>query len=333
MDSNDKTRPPQRRTPDPVDASEAGDEEIEAVPLYRRKRVVIPLLLLIVLAVGAGWYWYVSLRDFISTDDAYIDADRATVSSKILGRIDKLYVDEGATVAHGDTLARLDNSDQLAQEKQARASLDYAQEAINPARVALAKAEEDFQRAEVEYKGGTTTKEQHDHARQALDAARADVSLALTRVTTAHAQLDVVETQLHNTVINSPIDGKVAKRWVLEGDVVQAGQPIFSVYNVDSVWVTSNFEETNIGRIRLNDPVEISVDAYPHKTFRGRVIQLGSYTASEFSLIPPNNASGNFTKVTQRVPVKISVDGQVDDPGDRTPLLPGMSVDVRIKVQ
>jgi membrane fusion protein (multidrug efflux system) len=120
----------------------------------------------------------------------------------------------------------------------------------------------------------------------------------------------------------------------MAGDVVQPGQPIFSIYDLQHLWVTANFEETKLASIRLNDPVEISVDAYPDSHFEGRVIQLGANTASQFSLIPPNNASGNFTKVTQRVPVKISIEDKESSSHSRSSqLLPGMSVEVKVKVR
>jgi membrane fusion protein (multidrug efflux system) len=181
----------------------------------------------------------------------------------------------------------------------------------------------------VQFKGAILPKEQFDHARSNLDAAHAENAIALSRIATAKAQVAVVETGLTNAVIVSPIDGQVAKRWVLEGDVVQPGQPIFSAYETDSVWVTANLEETNLHAIRLGQDVEISVDGYPNDSFSGKVIEIGTYTASEFSLIPPNNASGNFTKVTQRVPVKMSIRSNREG----ITLLPGMSVEVKIKVR
>jgi membrane fusion protein (multidrug efflux system) len=142
----------------------------------------------------------------------------------------------------------------------------------------------------------------------------------------------VLNTKLNNTRIVSPISGVVAKRWVLNGDVVAPGQPIFSVYNMKDLWVTANLEETKFSNIALNDSVEISVDGFPDQQFYGRVYQMGTNTASQFSLIPPNNASGNFTKVTQRIPIKISLH-QVNTNKDyrNVKLLPGMSVEVDIK--
>ncbi len=129
------------------------------------------------------------------------------------------------------------------------------------------------------------------------------------------------------------MSGVVSKRWVLAGDVVQPGQSIFAIYNVKDIWVTANLEETSLSRLALGDMVDISVDTYPDLSFTGKVLRIGSNTASQFSLIPPNNASGNFTKVTQRVPVKISIDDPVSQNSQQPVLRPGMSVEVSVKVK
>ncbi|HEY6950814.1 MAG TPA: HlyD family secretion protein, partial [Bacteroidota bacterium] len=237
------------------------------------------------------------------------------------------------TVRAGQVILRLDDSNLRAQEASAKAGLDLAQQSLPLAQVEVNRAQDDFNRSSVQYKGGIVTKEQYDHAQKALEAARAQLSIALSKVSAARAQLGVVEADLQNTIITAPFDGTVAKRWVLAGDVVQAGQPVFTIYDLKNIWVTANLEETKLGHIRINDPVEIDVDAYPGVKFAGKVFEIGTYTASEFSLIPPNNASGNFTKVTQRVPVKISI----ADPSAAAladPVLrPGMSVEVTVKVK
>jgi membrane fusion protein (multidrug efflux system) len=311
-----------------------GDESIAEVPLFRKKRVLIPLFLLIIVAAVGAWYWYVNLREFDSTDDAYVDGNRVSISSKILGRIIQLTVDEGDSVKAGQVIVRLDDSDLRAQDEQAKAALAYAQETVTLAKVNVDKAQDDYQRAKIQFDGNIIPKEQYDHAQKSMQAAQAQYSISLAQVGTARAQLGVVQTQLLNTTIAAPFDGVVSKRWALAGDVVQPGQPIFSIYDLQHLWVTANFEETKLASIRLNDPVEISVDAYPDSHFEGKVIQLGANTASQFSLIPPNNASGNFTKVTQRVAVKISI-GDTDSSGQSSPpqLLPGMSVEVKVKVR
>ncbi|MGA2624821.1 MAG: HlyD family secretion protein [Bacteroidota bacterium] len=321
-------------SPPPSDrpAEDNDSEDIETVPLYRKKRILIPFFLLIVVAAWAVWYWYTNFRAYDSTDDAYIDADRVAISSKMLGRITRLTVDEGDTVKAGQLLVRLDDSDVRAQEQLAKASFVSAEQNVALAKVNLEKADEDYQRAEKQFKDNVIPKEQFDHAQKARDVADAQQSIAVAQVGSARAQLGVAQTNLQNTIIVSPMDGIVSKRWALAGDVVQPAQPIFSIYNLGTVWVTANFEETKLSSIHLGDPVEISVDSYTQYRFHGKVIQLGSNTASQFSLIPPNNASGNFTKVTQRVPVKISLDPAPDSLASM-PLLPGMSVEVKVKVK
>jgi len=312
------------------------DQSIDEVPLFKKKRVIIPLILLVI-AVAAVVYWYIGTLQYASTDDAYIDANRMSISSKILGRIVKLTVDEGDSVKAGQLLVKLDSVDILAQINQAKASLDLSKQSINLSKVNVDKAQEDFDRAQKQFNDKVIPKEQYDHAQKALEAAKAEYTIAESRITNADAQLNVLKTQLENTSIFSPMDGVIAKRWVLTGDVVQPGQPVFTVYDQKNIWVTAEFEETKLGAIHDGSKVDISVDTYPDQLFEGEVFQIGTNTAAQFSLIPPSNASGNFTKVTQRVPVKISI-YPVDINGkkisdDPFKLLPGMSVEVKIKVK
>jgi membrane fusion protein, multidrug efflux system len=309
------------------------DQAIDEVPLYRRKRVLIPFLLLVLAAVAGLWYWFAELRNFVSTDDAFIDANRVAISSKITGRIARLTVDEGDIVKKGETLVQLDDADLRAQLELARSGLELARESLPLAQVNLDRAGDDWRRSELQFKSAIITKEQHTHAQMAWASAKAEFAIADARLNMAHAQLAAAETQLRNTLVVAPGDGVVAKRWLMEGDVAQAGQPIVSVYDLQTIWVTANLEETKLGRVVLGNDVEISVDTYHHHPFRGNVFLIGSYTASEFSLIPPNNAAGNFTKITQRVPLKISIAGISPDVRNRFPLRPGMSVEVRIKVR
>ena len=309
------------------------DEEIESVPLYKNAKLVIPLFIVVLAIAIFSWRYYLNLRDFVSTDDAYVDGNRVSISSKILGRIDQLNADEGDTVQQGQILVRIDDSDLRAQETQTKAALAFAKENIEVSRVSLDKAQTDFQRASVQFRENIIPKEQFDHAQNELEAAKARLNLAYAQATTAQAQLGVVQTQLKNTIIEAPMSGVVSKRWVLAGDVVQPGQSVFSVYDVKNIWVTANLEETNLGSLRVGDKAEISVDTYPAIKFSGTIILLGSNTASQFSLIPPNNASGNFTKVTQRVPVKFSITQDDTGRAPRANLLPGMSVEVRVKVR
>jgi membrane fusion protein (multidrug efflux system) len=281
-----------------------------------------------------AWQYYITARDYVTTDDAYIDANRVSISAKMLGRVDRLTVDEGDTVLQGQVLVYLDDSDLRAEEVRAKASLALAQENVLLAKVNLDKAKDDFARASTQFRQNIIPKEQFDHAQSEYEASKARSGIAGAQATAARAQLGIIETQLKNTIITSPMNGVVSKRWVLVGDVVQPGQPIFSVYDLKNIWVTANLEETSLAALRASDKVDISVDSYPDLTFTGKVFQIGSNTASQFSLIPPNNASGNFTKVTQRVPVKISI-AQTGGTGPqrKVDLLPGMSVEVKVRVR
>jgi len=301
---------------------------------YKQKRIIIPAIILLIAAVFA-WKWYENRLGYVSTDDAFIDADKLNVSSKMLGRITSLNFDEGDTVKVGEVIVTLDSTDLIAQRDEAAASLSSAKESINLAQVSLDKAQDDFTRAEAQYKSNIISKEQYDNAKHALNEAKAKYVIAKSLIRTSAARLDVIKTQLGNTVIISPMNGVIGKRWVLAGDIVQPGQPIYTMFDLKNVWVTADLEETKLASTKNGDKVEIYVDAYPDQNFEGEVFLIGSNTASQFSLMPPANASGNFTKVTQRVPVKISV-YPINEKGNpdnqkNIKLLPGMSVEIKIK--
>ncbi len=294
--------------------------------------LIIPLLILVVVAAAGVGYWYLKIRGVVSTDDAYVDGDRIAVSTKVPGRIAMLGTDEGDTVQAGQLLVQLDDSDLRAREGEVKASLALAQENVKLAAARLSQADDDYKRADVQFKGHAVSQEALDHARTALTLARVQHSIALAQVEKARAGLNTLETQIQDTRVSAASHGVVAKRWVLPGDVVQPGQPIFTVFDLQKLWVTANFEETKLTSIPVGALVDISVDAFPNHHFVGRVIRLGAATASQFSLIPPNNASGNFTKVTQRVPVRISIGPQAGAAGGDSPtLLPGMSVTVTVQ--
>ncbi len=298
---------------------------------HRGRKILIPILILLVIAAAVFAYWYEFLRGYVSTDDAVIDSDAITISSKILGRIVALNADEGDSVTAEELLVHIDDSDLQAQETQAEASLDLVQQNVRVAKITLAQARDDFFRDSVQYESNVITRQQYDHTKRALEMAQAQQAVALSKVTESQAQLAVIRTKLTNTNIYASTPGVVARKWVVPGDIVQPGQPIFTLFDLNDVWVTAYFEETKLASIHTGDDVEISVDAFHGRDFSGRVDLIGAAAASQFSLIPPNNASGNFTKVTQRVPVKILFSGdQNDDPGEKPKLLPGMSVEVKV---
>jgi len=322
-------------------------------------KVYIPLGIVILAILIGAWYWYRDYSKYITTDDARVDAENVTVGSKMLGRIVSIYGDEGEVVSKGQLLAELDSSDILAQKNQALALKDQAktnmkqvetkyasdQQSLRVVEINSERAKEDFERASRQYEGGVITQEQFDHIRKAYEAAsaqvdaskamllvsKAQIASASASVETADAQIKVLETQLRNTKLYSPDDGVISKRWLLPGDIIQPGQSVFTLTNNKGKWILVFLEETKISEIRDGRKARFTIDAFPHVRFYGRVFLIGASTASVFSLIPANNASGNFTKVTQRIPIKISIDST--DTGRNISsynILTGMSAVVKI---
>jgi membrane fusion protein (multidrug efflux system) len=309
-------------------AAEVLNEKVEPLRKKKGRRapiIVGALILLVLLGVGItfGTIWILNSIKYVSTDDAAIDGDHVNVSTKMLGRIASVMVAEGTEVEARQLLVLLDDVDLRAQETQAASSLNYARENLVLARVNLDKTRDDFNRTNTLFKGGAATREQYDHASRALETANAQYSIAQAQIDTANAQLRVIEAQLLNTRITAPISGTVAKKPLMPGELVQPGQTILSINDLQHLWVTANFEETKIGRIRVDDPVKITVDAYASYPFTGRVVQIGA------AIVPPPFSIGEFTKSTQRIPTKIELENNTED----MVLLPGMSVEVKIEVQ
>ncbi len=325
----------------------------------RKIRAYVLLGLVVATVIAVGWYYYRQYTRYSATDDAYIDSDRVSVSSKILGRIISIHAEEGDSVRMGQLLVDLDSSDLVSQRVQAVAMREQAVASVTQAtaryeldqknmrvqEINVEKAKDDLDRATIQFEGKVITKEQYDHisktsqaAAAQLEASRAQLSVSKAQIEsasltikTAAAQIGTIETSLRNTRIFSPAAGRVAKRWLLPGDVVQPGQSVFTVTKDSLLWVSAFYEETKVGTIHDRQQAEFAVDAFPGITFFGKVYNIGTNTAAQFSLIPPNNASGNFTKVTQRIPVKISIDRC--DKKDSTVmhhLVSGMSVVVKI---
>jgi membrane fusion protein (multidrug efflux system) len=324
-----------------------------------KARVYIPLAIVVLIVLTGAWYWYRDYARYITTDDAHVDADNITVSSKILGRVISIYADEGDSVHKGMLLAELDSSDLIAQKNQTQAVRVQALANLNQAEIRyssdqkslkvldinLEKADDDMKRAKSQSDGGVITPEQLDHitkgyetavaqleaAKAQLQVSRSLISSASAAVETASSQVKVIETQLKNTRLFSPADGVISKRWLLPGDVVQPGQSIFTVTLSKNLWVITYLEETKISDVHVGQNVRFTIDAFPKVRFYGKIFLVGSSTASVFSLIPANNASGNFTKVTQRIPVRISIDS-TDNKREISSfnILSGMSVVVKI---
>jgi membrane fusion protein, multidrug efflux system len=318
----------------------------------------IPLFLAILIVFIGAFFWYRQYKLYITSDDAKIDSDNVSVSSKILGRLVRLNFDEGDTVKKGMLLAEIDSADLLAQKAQIHATLDQAiankiqsearysfdQENIKVQEVNFEKAKDDYERAKNQIAGDVISKEQFDHIEKAFETARAmleanksqlvvskaQISSSQASVENAIAQIGVINMQLSNTKLFASMDGIIAKRWLLTGDIVQPGQAVFTLINNKKLWVVVFLEETNVSEIHLGQKAIFTIDAFSGNKFYGKIYSIGTNTASLFSLIPANNASGNFTKVTQRVPVKISIDSVPGTKPDSFKILTGMSVVVKI---
>jgi membrane fusion protein (multidrug efflux system) len=325
----------------------------------RDLKIYIPLTAVILLVLVGAIYWYIDYSKYIKTDDALVSSDVVSVSPKIMGRIIKLYVEEGDSVKKGQLIAELDSTDIFAQKKQiisgkaqteankvqAEAKYKYDEKNIKVLQISVDRAKEDFERTKTQFAGGVTTKEQFDHMKKALETSQAMLEAAQsqllvsksmiksaeTAVDGSKTQIGVINTQLNNTRLYAPVDGIVAKRWLLPGDITQPGQSIYTINNNSKFWVTVYLEETNVEALKIGQKAIFSLDTYPDVVFSGKIFTVGSTTASQFSLIPPSNASGNFTKVTQRVPIKISIDEtEKGNKLDTYKLLTGMSAVVKI---
>jgi membrane fusion protein, multidrug efflux system len=324
-----------------------------------RLKVYIPLAIIIIIVLAGAWYWYRDYTTYITSDDAHVDADNVSVGSKIMGRISYLYANEGDQVKQGTLLAVLDSTDLLAQRNQSiaiksqaqsnlsQAEIKYSsdQKSIRVLEINLEKANDDYSRAKNQSAGGVITQEQFDHIKKAyetasaqLDAAKAQlqvshsmISTAAASVETANAQIKVLEAQLKNTKLYAPADGLIAKRWLMPGDVAQPSQSVFTITLSKNLWIVAYPEETKIAEIHNGQAVKFTLDAFPDVKFSGKVFLVGSSTASVFSLIPANNASGNFTKVTQRIPIRISIESADNNKEISSfNILSGMSAVVKI---
>src|SRR6266545_2109364 len=292
----------------------------------------------------------VALLGHVSTDNAQVDGHVIPILPKVGGFVAAVRVDENQQVRVGDTLIVLDDRDYAARLAQVEADLAVALAGVsNRARVGQAeaqveqaqanalKARADLDRLKPLAERNIVSGQQLDGAEAAargadgaLAAAQAALVGADARVGAARAARDQARLNLSYTRITAPASGVVSKKTVEVGQLVQAGQPLMSVVPLDDIWVTANLKETETADVTPGDPADFTVDAYPGRHFTGHVESLSPATGARFSLLPPDNATGNFTKVVQRVPVRVRLDGK-NDPG--RPLRPGMSVVVTIKTK
>lgn len=308
----------------------------------RRGRLLRGLLVLVVLLLAAFALWYFAFgRWFEETDDAYVQGNQVQITPQVAGTVVAIAADDGMRVERGQLLVQLDPADTEVALQQAEANLartvrqvrglyrsvEGAQADLNARQVTLRRVREDFARRRDLAASGAISNEELAHARDELAAAEAAVagsretverSRALVDDTVVATQPDVkaAAAQLRQAWLNNaragivaPVAGYVARRSVQVGQRVQPGTALMAVVPTEQMWVDANFKETQLRHMRLGQEVELRSDLYGGDVkYKGRITSLGLGTGSAFSLLPAQNASGNWIKIVQRVPVRIAID-------------------------
>ena len=260
------------------------------------------------------------------TTDALVKAYRVDISSDIPGRVTHLYVDEGETLKKDDRVFQLETSRIDAALQTAYSSIKAAKQAINTIHYKECLAFDNFQRGAAAYNKNVIPFNEYDTLEKEYLQIQEEKKLL-------QAKKDVIENEYSALLIErdhaltiADVGGVVAKRWHAVGDVVSPGETVFTLFDLKDIWIEAYFDEKYLTSIPLGTKVEVFVDAYKGVTLKGEVFALQNATQSNFSLLPMNNATGNFTKVSQRVPVKIKVDCP-----EGIELYPGLSCEVRVK--
>jgi len=328
----------------------------------RRKGFLLFGAAVVLAGLAYGGWWLFEDRFTESTDDAYVAGNIVAVTSRENATVTALYADNTQAVHRGQLLIEMDPSVAEVNMRAAEAALARAARSVRgtfasadsysaqlaQAEVALAQAKSDYQRRRVAL-AGAVSGEELGHARDAVQAAQAAVnsargSLAQARsgisgvdiahnpdVLAAVAQLRAAALVLAHMKIVAPVDGEIAQRTVQVGQHVNAGAPLMAVVPLSDVWVDANFKEGQLARMRIGQPVKITTDIYGGKVvFHGHIAGLGAGSGSAFAVLPAQNASGNWIKIVQRVPVRIALDpAELKD----NPLRVGLSVSADVDVK
>src|ERR1700722_5061167 len=329
----------------------------------RLQRLRWPLMSLAAVAVlGGAAYLYFTGGRYQSTDDAYAQAATVLISADVAGRVSEIDVHDNDIVRRGATLFRLDDApfriavndaaahlaDTKLQIESLKATYRQRQVELRAARDTQAYAQQQFDRQTRLLASGIASQAQFHHAAHALDAARQQaanvqqqIGVALANlggnpnivpehhplVAQAQAALDRAQLNLSYTVISAPTDGVVAKVEQLQvGDTIAASAPVFALVSTGDVWIEANFKEVQLARMRPCQVATVKIDRYPGRTFAAKVTSVSPSTGSQFSLLPPENATGNWVKVVQRVPVRL----QLTESDADFPLQAGLSADVTV---
>ena len=329
----------------------------------RQRGFLILGVVIVIAALAYGAYWFFDARFYESTDDAYVSGNIVAVTSRENGTVMALHVDNTQTVRRGQPLLELDPAVVNVNVAAAESNLARAVRTVNgefshaassnaqvaQAQVALVLARTDYQRRQSASVDGAVSGEELAHARDNVTAAEAALAAArggheqtLSQiqgtdvannpdVLTAEATLrNAIIAQGHMRIV-APVDGVIAQRTVQLGQQVTAGTPLMAVVSLSDVWIDANFKEVQLQDMRIGQPATVTADIYGGKvTYHGHVEGLGAGSGSAFALLPPQNASGNWIKIVQRVPVRIALDPQ--DLAEH-PLRVGLSVNASVSIK
>jgi membrane fusion protein (multidrug efflux system) len=280
-----------------------------------------------VILVGALFYWQ-HARNFQSTDDAYTTAHVHPISARVTGTVESVKVDDNQLVKEGDPLIVLDQREFKMAVEQARAQISQRRAASVQAKTNLNQPKPD-ESVTKPGAGQMLPKPELAKANAASKGANAATTGAAGDMAAAETALKSAELQLSYTTIKAPADGIIAKKTVETGARVQPGQALMAVVE-PNIWVLANFKETQLARMHVGQHVDVKIDAIPGHQFSAHIDSLQAGTGATFALLPPDNATGNFTKIVQRVPVKIVFD-DLGEYGQR--VRPGLSCEARIDLR
>ncbi len=329
----------------------------------RWRQLTILALVVVLCAVGYGSYWWLYARHFESTDDCYVNGDVVQITSEVPGTVIGLYVDDTQFVTRDQPLLLLDPADAEVAVSNAAANLARAVRAVRTLfaqagqlraeivdrEVALHRAEQDYERRAGLLSDGAVSSEEFHHAGDNITELRATLAAAREQLNETTAQIDGTtlftnpqvlaaaaafrdaSLALRRTHIAAPVSGVIARRSVQVGQQVAAGAPLAGVVPLDAVWVDANFKEVQLRDMRVGQPVTLHADIYGGKvSYHGKVVGLSAGSGTAFALLPSQNASGNWIKIVQRLPVRVAL-----DPGELRahPLRIGLSVTATVDIR
>lgn len=278
------------------------------------KRIVLTIVGVVALIV-AGYFIYEHFM-YVETDNAQIEANTVMLAPKVGGYVVAVNIVEGQSVKKGDILVQID-------ERDYQNSLTQAKSEVLSVQARMRDAERNYKRLQSLFSSGAVSQQQFDTATSGYNDVKA-------KYDAASAQVAQAELNLANTQIRAPMDGFIARKSVEQGQLAAPGVPLIGFVGAGERWVTANFKETELKNIQVGKEVDIDVDALPGRDYHGKVESISAATGARFTLLPPDNATGNFTKVVQRVPVRIRMEGLA--PEDVTQLKAGLSAVVKVHI-